>query len=1105
MKIQDGDPRGFGDLFAAERKWRRQPVAATPSSRGAGGAGFAVSSVGSADAPRVTFTEEDCVGLAFSGGGIRSATFNLGVLQGLHRLKFLRHIDYLATVSGGGYIGAWWSAWLARRPRSDVLFPETEAAEPEPEEVRHLREFSNFLAPRIGFFETETWAAVLAVLSAMAPTLCIALSIIALAILAWLLAAAGILAPDWRGPIVMLALLAAAQVACELRWRRSARAEKCTGIWAWWTGATLAVLAAAWVAWRVFEGAVLLFLPALSWLGAAALGFGVRIVVFKIFRGENFREKIAALDRVLQRTIASAVVWSIGGGIWLVGEWLHEQHTGQGATAGGAILSGGVFALLRNWMAEQLSARKKGGLLEVLKPMLPQLLALIALTLAAICLAAGIAAGLEWKSTRFFAAAVGGAVAVIAGTAWLFDPAMVSMHAFYRNRLARAYLGASNERALPEDARHNRFIEVRGGDDIAMRELLPSLPGPKIGPLHLVCCAANDVGGDQLGNLSRAARSAVLSPLGFQIDDAWRAWGSEPGKKSPTHIDRLTLSSAITASAAAFNSNMGSLSAQLGALVCFLMSALNLRLGLWLPHPRSGREDLGFFPGWLFLKEMFADTRCGLEKGKPISPYVHLSDGAHFENLALYELVRRHCRYIIVSDCGADSTVAFDDFGNAMRRIREDFGVEIDIDLEPLRPDPATRLSRQHMAVGAIYYDRARDDTGILLFIKPTLTGDEPCDVAQYRTRNAAFPHESTGDQFYDEAQWESYRRLGEHAIQAALRFAERMGALHTLSADRVFTGARQEWYPAPPGLGERVVEATDRVGELEARLRAEAPASLRYELFPELREMERAFPSGSSEPAPPMSRAQEIESSLPFILEIFRIMQSVWLSCRFDTHWGHPLNLGLLNLFQRWAYAPSCRLWWPLLRPLHGDRFRRFMEEHLALADRDHPRVEGKVAAMTAERQSRGESPEIPDGLAKLHWLRSRAPRDAPPADAIFCEYTIGLPLQTDGTAKLDTVQMQLGLAAVVMSGSVARWHSDDFFVPPGLWGSGIGADFLEKLIAALPPATRCEVELARELPGEQRNDFASRQERNDLVSFYKRAGFALDAAGHLTRAAQS
>src|SRR5262249_7773400 len=60
------------------------------------------------------------MGLAFSGGGIRSATFNLGMLQSLARLNLLSKFDYLSTVSGGGYIGSWFIAWVNRKGMKDV-------------------------------------------------------------------------------------------------------------------------------------------------------------------------------------------------------------------------------------------------------------------------------------------------------------------------------------------------------------------------------------------------------------------------------------------------------------------------------------------------------------------------------------------------------------------------------------------------------------------------------------------------------------------------------------------------------------------------------------------------------------------------------------------------------------------------------------------------------------------------------------------------------------------------------------------------------------------------------------------------------------------------
>jgi GNAT superfamily N-acetyltransferase len=534
----------------------------------------------------------------------------------------------------------------------------------------------------------------------------------------------------------------------------------------------------------------------------------------------------------------------------------------------------------------------------------------------------------------------------------------------------------------------------------------------------------------------------------------------------------------------------------------------------------------------LFLSEMFGVTLCGVPEAKkvkadakntrqqekrgdgasaagklaeplpePTSNYVHLSDGAHFENLALYELVRRHCRYIIVSDCGSDSRVVFDDFGNAMRRIREDFGVEIEIDLAPLRPDAETGVSRQHMVAGTIYYDREGADTGVILLFKPTMTGDETGDVAQYRARNPNFPHESTGDQFYDEAQWESYRRLGEHATYSALRFVERQ-PIATESAESFFHGARQEWYPGPAGLADRVVAAMDRVGALEAQLRDANAMQLRRELFPELREIERVLPpaerggNGPPDGTSPseMKReaelldaptATEIERNLPFVLEVFRWMESVWLTCQLDAHWNHPLNLGIFNLLQRWAYAPSCRLWWPLIRPMHGPRFRRFIEEHLALADKDYPMVNGSIAAHDAP----------PAGLAWMHWLRSRPPKKMPPAGAKYYDWVIPLPVQIDSRDRVDVkpVPMQLAVAAVLESPERVKWTSEDFFVPPSLWGSGTGGVFLRALLERLAkPGREFVVELIQVRHGD-RSDFAVRQERNDLIAFYKSAGFTV------------
>ncbi len=1170
----------FEQLFAAEQRWRHahgvsdQTVGAAEKFHDEP----EVAAGNFTESPRVTFANEDCVGLAFSGGGIRSATFNLGVLQGLHRLKILAHFDYLSTVSGGGYIGAWWSAWLARRtptPAGDDPFPKASGTA-EPAEVRHLREFGNFLAPRIGFFQSETWGAVLAVLSAMLPALLVALAFIAVGELLWVAAAMATLPWEpWRAMTAVILMALVVEWLCERRWAGRGKAEDAAFPTRWWVGTAIVTIVAGGCVWWAIQRSGLLgqirnlwpiegidplggdfvfskhlLHTPLTWAGTALLLFIPRILILRFFRGDDgttadveqpapaaaagtvrailqrpkamavswrwrirrafqgstLRAQVSTIDRVLQRLLAAATLWSIIAGIWIAGAFLAREY-GQ-ATAAGAVLSGGAFALLRNWFINQLSGPREGGMLETLKSLAPQLLALVALLLTAMCIASVLIFGLyRWHNT-FYVIALLSALGIIGFAAAFFDPALVSMHAFYRNRLARAYLGASNPNALQQDAGTNRFIDVRIGDDIKMRALLPTGTGIKRGPLHLICCAANDVGGDQLSNLTRASRSAVLSPLGFQIGNHWRPWNNQPSD-SPTCIDRLTLSSAITASAAAFNSNMGSLSANLGTVVCFLMSALNLRLGLWLPHPCSDTDDLGWFPGALFLREMFGLTECGMtrirvgdkEVEAPRSRYVHLSDGAHFENLALYELVRRHCRYILLSDCGADAEIAFDDFGNAVRRIREDFGVEIEIDLGPLRPNEAEgRLSRQHAVVGNIIYDREKNDTGVLVYFKPTITGDEPGDVAQYRTRNAQFPHEGTGDQFYDEAQWESYRRLGEHALLAVFGFLERIRKTSKeCTPEDIFLGVRREWYPAPADLADRLAQTSGRVAELEQRLRTDASPRLQREIFPELVEMSPK----RSQRAKAVPSFDELHTDLVAMLAMAHAMEDVWLSCYLDTHWNHPMNVGWVNLFQRWAYTPTFRFWWPLMKTRHSAQFRRFLEERFDLDDLDYPPIPktlGKCA----------DTP--PNGFAKTFWERARDLKQSRKPLAHekdwkdkYYPFEIVLMQQSDGSTKSKEIKLQVAIARVEKKGDIVQWGSNDLYVPPGLWGSGLGGTFLRKLLAELTSraGTICRVKL--QPPGElettakdgkalQRTDIAGRQAQADLIAFYKGAGFRLE-----------
>ena len=146
------------------------------------------------------------------------------------------------------------------------------------------------------------------------------------------------------------------------------------------------------------------------------------------------------------------------------------------------------------------------------------------------------------------------------------------------------------------------------------------------------------------------------------------------------------------------------------------------------------------------------------------SAYVYLSDGGHFEDLGLYEMVRRRCKWIIVID--ADAERGFGDLGDAVRKIWIDLGIRIrfpEADLLQATGD-AKPADVPYFALGTAEYvsDRDPPPTGNILYIKPGVRGDEgAADIIAYQRQNRQFPHQSTGDQWFDEPQLEAYRALG--------------------------------------------------------------------------------------------------------------------------------------------------------------------------------------------------------------------------------------------------------------------------------------------------------------------------------------------------------
>ena len=328
-----------------------------------------------------------------------------------------------------------------------------------------------------------------------------------------------------------------------------------------------------------------------------------------------------------------------------------------------------------------------------------------------------------------------------------------SLHATYRNRLIRAYLAASRTK---KTRKPSLFTGFDPDDDFELHKLASEKP------LHVINGALNLVHGEELAWQERKAESFTMSRLHCG------SWNKRVGyRPSDGYGHGITLGTALAISGAAANPNMGYHSSP---LVSFLMTLFNVRLGWWLGNPGAPgaktwrRKGPRYSAGPLFSEAIGNTT----DRYK----YVNLSDGGHFENLGLYEMVLRRCHYIVISDGGQDPECSFADLGEAARKIRIDFGIPIEFDRMSIYPRSASdtlKTSGHYCAIGHVRYsvvDGADAPDGVIVYIKPACYGDEPRDIYEYFKRSETFPHESTEDQFFSESQFESYRMLGAYTME---------------------------------------------------------------------------------------------------------------------------------------------------------------------------------------------------------------------------------------------------------------------------------------------------------------------------------------------------
>ena len=908
-------------------------------------------------------TANDLTGLAFSGGGIRSATFNLGIIQSLARKNLLGKFDYLSTVSGGGYIGSWLSAQIHRHTGAtkqkvegfqNSLNASLESGA-EPDSIKWLRSYSNYLTPRKGL-SGDTLAAIGTWLrNTLLNQATLALFFIALILLAQLLLLAlnniGLLEPLHSGSwqllsiglifcatllcaislpklrccadskhaaasnkeerqlarlIIVIAVFAAyslslwmysnsssmnaweslddpskadqiglfKQVLSELPLIANAgqiTSPLLTALNAYWSPIVIAVTwaliyAIPWIASLIFSlgkpessrcanpgeqsastpfwfalGAIVSALAAGAFGGwliyllshviarqdealrlwwAAGFGTPLLLLIFCLILMLH-QGLMARLFRVSQMewwarlggyALLVAAAWAgihvlliyappllnmledkfiaAGGLAWAV-------HSLAGVILGkGADTSGKDSARWKEWVTRAapyvfvlgyLVAASWGVHALMYKFGTANTPHELHLSTPDSTFSDFLAHALQINNNADITAlcyvlTACGIVFLI--LAWRLDVNLFSIHHFYRNRLTRCYLGAGRV-----DRVANPFTGFDPCDDIRLAEL-------KQRPLHLVNTALNLVHDGNLAWQDRKAFSFTFSPVacGFQYPpNATQQGGGY--YDAVNYMGGVRLGTAMAASGAAASPNMGYHSSP---AVAFLLTVFNVRLGHWCPNTEAHaiktgaiRRESPAIGGEYLLKELFSLTNDD-------SAFVYLSDGGHFENLGVYELVRRRCRYIMVVDAGQDEARNFEDLANMLRKCHIDFGVEIDINLDALRPDKDGNCQGCY-TLGDITYppesaqkqegSNELDNWGVLLYIKPSLLKDIPEDIRQYAKANPDFPHQTTADQFFDEAQFESYRHLGNFLMDEVL---------HSISQKKTPNEKNWSWAHAP-------------------------------------------------------------------------------------------------------------------------------------------------------------------------------------------------------------------------------------------------------------------------------------------------------------------
>lgn len=707
----------------------------------------------------------EATGMSLSGGGIRSAAFCLGVLQNfsLDKNRLFDRLDYLSTVSGGGYIGSSLSAAMAEPTTYPQSFPFVQEGRFDDEpSLGHIRDYSNYLLPR----GQKSFGDAIAVVSR-------GLATNVIIVLAFVLFAA------------MLTLVAYPTAESlhtgSFLTRFLLPLDPETHPWV-----------RTWLGDYPFAFTLRLFLVLVLYNSMWALGRAWYVGEGSDVRGDAIKWGRRLLFVVLFSAVLDLQPLAISGMVWLkangMGEALKLVSAAAAPFAGiVAFFSSRIAAFLKQssqdtgtgTMVKRLTSF---ALIMAAAAVLPLLLWAFYLW---VCVCGmpdtefNFPAALDdamMSLSAYFGHHTWAAYAVAAAPFWLVmlwlaqKPNANSLHQLYRDKLSKAFLFDPRNR-YTKNAEEADDQDLIPRDDAKLSEISPATGGP----YQLINATLNLQGSAKANRRGRDASFFLFSSK-FTGSDVTGYVDTPTVEDYDPHIN---LGSAMAISGAAVSSDMG---AESVAPLAPTLALLNLRLGYWMTNPAEMRDtdpaDAGkkkrasLWSRLYLLAEMFGRL-------DETAHNVYLTDGGHIENLGLYELLKRHCSVIFVVDGEADPKLGFHALAIAERYARIDLGVRIDLPWRKIadvanaatksaeKGEPIPSVGGPHCAVGSILYPGG--EKGVLVYVKASLTGDEPDYVVDYKTRNPAFPHESTGDQFFTEEQFEVYRALGFHALDGFL------------------------------------------------------------------------------------------------------------------------------------------------------------------------------------------------------------------------------------------------------------------------------------------------------------------------------------------------